>query len=108
MSEQVTIKKIYKDTVKTKFGEGIKTTIYTVEYPDVKMTSFSKDVGSWKDGDKVAVFIKKNGEFTNFTPADQGTQIEARVKRLEDAVFGGASKEKTKQNTSEKVSDEDF
>ncbi len=90
MSEQVTIKKVYRDLKKTKFGEKMMTSIYVLEYPEVRMSSFDKGLDSWKEGDKVLVTVTKNGEFTNFSTknTDSKTNLEARVLRLERQVFG--------------------
>jgi hypothetical protein len=95
MTETVTIKKIYRDQKQTKFGPKVMTSIYTQEHPDVRMSSFDKGLDNWKEGDKVVVTISKNGNFTNFTIKDTKTNLEARVEKLERAVFG--SKEETKQ-----------
>ncbi len=100
MAENVTLRKIFRDEKETKFGKGIKTTIYTLEYPDERMSTWSKQTGGWKEGDKVSVEITRNGQFVNFKPAAMGSELEARVKRLEDKVFGheeSASKETPKQ-----------
>lgn len=83
MSEQVTIREIYRDPVTTKFGPGTRTTIKVEQYPDVRMSSFSKGTESWQAGDKVMIEITKNGEYTNFKPADAKTNLEARVARIE-------------------------
>ena len=88
MSESVTITKVFRDQKETKFGPRVQTTIYTQEYPDVRISSFSKGLEAWNIGDKVMVEITKNGNFTNFKPADSATSLEARVKKLEASVFG--------------------
>ena len=88
MSESVTIKNIFRDDVVTKFGPSIRTTIKVAEYPDVRMSSFSKGLDAWKEGDKVMVDITKNGDYMNFKPGDSKTNLEARVEKLEKKVFG--------------------
>ena len=89
MAEKVTITRIFKDEVASKFKPGhtaIRTTIYTSEYPDLRMTCF-KDL-PWSEGDVVMITKVQKGNFTNFSPAAEESQLEARVKRLEDKVFG--------------------
>ncbi len=94
MSEKVTIEKVFNDTVQTKYGTKPKTSIYTTEYPGVRMSSFDKGAYSWKVGDVVEITIEKNGQFVNFrvgagAPSGTGgSNVEARLKKLEDAVFG--------------------
>ena len=83
MAESVTLKAVYRDPVKTRFGEGVRISIYTMEHPDVKMSSFAKGLEGWNAGDKVMIDIIKNGEYTNFKPADSKTGLEARVDRIE-------------------------
>ena len=94
-AENVTVEKLFTDEFPSKFGKGMstKTTIYTVEYPGVRMSAFASV--DWKPGDTVAVEITKKGNFTNFKPVQavargvevKPSQLEERVKRLEDAVF---------------------
>lgn len=88
MAEQVTLRQVFHDSVETKYGPGVRTTIKTAEYPDVRMSSFAKGLDSWHEGDKVMIEITKNGDYTNFKPADSKTNLEARVEKLEKKVFG--------------------
>jgi hypothetical protein len=107
MADKVTIDKIYVDQVETKFGPGTKTSIYVLEHPGVKMSSFKKV--DWKAGDVVMIEITKKGAFTNFTPAAGESQLEARVKRLEDKVFGeSAAKAPAKTTAVEEGADENW
>lgn len=102
MAEKVTISRIYHDTVETKYGPKPKTSIYTLEQPEVKMSSFDKAAGAFKEGDVVEIMIEKNGQFTNFkvaggktsSPKTSDYDLEARVTKLEAAVFGTTAKEK--------------
>lgn len=99
--ETVTIKKVYRDVKTTKYGDKTMTTIYVAEYPDVRMSSFDKGLDGLKEGDKLSVEITKNGEFTNFKTGTKTSDIESRLKKLEEAVFN-------KQNTGASTSNEDF
>lgn len=94
--ESVKITRVYHDKVETKYGTKDKTAIYTEQYPDVKMSSFDKAAANFKEGDTVDITVEKNGQFTNFkVGAGKGgntspvsSDLEARVKKLEVAVFG--------------------
>ncbi len=86
MAEQVTIKRVFRDPVNTKFGPGMRTSIYTSEYPEVRMSTFAKGIEGWKEGDKVSVDITRNGDYTNFKPVatgKEGSGLEARVAKIE-------------------------
>ena len=92
--EKVTITKVFHDLVTTKYGPRGKTAIYTQEHPDVKMTTFDKGLDGLKIGDVLEITIEKNGQFTNFkvgagraTPTATSPDIEARLSKLEKAVF---------------------
>lgn len=102
MSEQVTVKKVFRDQVNTKFGPGVKTSIFTAEYPDVRMSSFARGAESWKEGDVVSIEMTKNGEFTNFKPAGGSTRggsagdtsgLASRVTAIEQHLGLGEPKE---------------
>lgn len=95
---EVTITRVYHDMVETKYGPKPKTSIYTEEQPEVKMSSFDKGATSLKSGDKVSITIEKNGQFTNFKVGAANTnwvtktggdtsELEKRIARLEEAVF---------------------
>lgn len=103
MAEKVTLKQVYFNDVETKFGPAVKVVIVTKEYPGVRMSSFTKGLDAWKEGDEVMVDITKNGAYSNFKPAGmsggESTSIEPRVKKLEDSVFGART---------EPVAQEDF
>lgn len=95
---EFTVSRVYHDMVETKYGTRPRTAIYTEEQPDVKMTSFDKAAGDFKEGDKVNITVEKNGQFTNFKvngtstgTAPTSPDLERRVTRLETAVFGNAT-----------------
>lgn len=108
--ETVTIRKIFRDVKNTPRGKATLTAIYVMEYPDVRMSSFDNTDGI-KEGDKIQVVVTKKGDFTNFklaggkrVAASTNNELEARVKKLEDAVFGDT---KTDAGTAE-VAQEEF
>ncbi len=104
MSETITVRKIFRDEIETKFGTKMRTSIYASEYPDVRMTSFDKGTSDWKEGDKVSVEIFKKGEYTNFKVADVKTNLEARVARIEKHLSLGA--EEATEEASQDAQDE--
>lgn len=92
--ERVTLKAVYRDDVVTKFGPGVRTKIVTKEYPDVKMSSFSKGLEVWKEGDVVEITITRNGEYTNFKPGEgvsrgfgRDSNLEGRVAKIEQHLW---------------------
>jgi len=97
--EVITVRKVFRDATNTRRGPGTRTTVYATEYPDVRMSTFDNTTGV-KEGDKLNVTITKKGDFTNFKIIKGGSNgtstnpdLEARVKKLEDAVFGKAAAE---------------
>lgn len=94
--DKITIKKIFRDQVNTKFGPGVRTSIFAVEYPDVRMSSFTRGTETWKEGDKVSVEIQKNGEYTNFKPVGTSSGgLEERVANIEKQLGISPASEKT-------------
>ena len=107
MSEQVTIERLFEDKMESKFKKGQvndKTTIYTVEHPGVRMSGWGKT--DWKPGDVVEIEITTKGNFTNFKPVravtrgTTGGDLEGRVKKLEDKVFGAEEAVKEEKDES--------
>ena len=101
----VTISRIFRGTKDTRYGEK-KTVAIQVEEDTVKdvngtergtkkedgtpnwLSTFNTaGTENWKDGDKVDVEITENKGYLNFKPSVE--DLEKRVKRLEDKVFGG-------------------
>lgn len=115
--EKVTVRKIFSDKLVTKYGPSTKTSIYTEEHPETRMSSFDEAASSIKIGDVVEITIEQKGQFTNFKmgggakkawggSTTTGPTVEARLKRLEDSVFG--SKEAEEKVVDISASDEDF
>lgn len=105
---KVIIEKVFRGEQETKFGtrnklgikvkgDSLKTDTGSIVDPTDKWLSFmykgSEDMGSggWEAGMEVDVTITQKGEYLNFTPkVASASDLEARVSKLEDAVFGGA------------------
>jgi hypothetical protein len=94
---KVEITKIFR-TLKDKQGGQLKTkdgrayervSIKTKEYGDKYISGFgNKWNETWKEGDIVDIDIKQKGEYLNFFKIDPIDELTARVKALEDKVFG--------------------
>lgn len=94
--EKVTIKRVYRDEKKNAKGAYTMTSIYTVEYPDRRMSSFQNGLGRLNAGDQIDVEIVQKGDFYNFkavqvkegkTTSVDLSGFEARLKKLEDVVY---------------------
>lgn len=95
--EKLHITKIFRGPQETKFGTKDKIAFKCTQYGDKWVSSFkTQGTENWKESDEVEVFIEKKGEFVNFTlqptAGSEATAavsaLEARVKKLEDFVFG--------------------
>lgn len=99
---QVVISQIFRKDVDTRFGVKPKVGIKTAEHGDSWLSTFkTKGTENWVEGMTVEVEVSEKGGFLNFNPivkagASTATQtayataLEARVKALEDKVFGVA------------------
>lgn len=103
MPTKVTIQKVFRGKQMTKFGEMDKVGLKTDKHGDTWVSGmFNPKKGpngteNWKEGDTVEVYIEEKNGFVNFTlkPKAPSTgvdtsAIEARLKKLEDKVFGPA------------------
>lgn len=122
----VTISKINRGVKETKYGNkrsvGIQIAEDTVK--DINGNNVSiggrwlnclydekKDNGSenWDSGQQVEVQIKVNGEYLNFSPVSgQEADLLGRVKKLEEAVFGGKGAPITAKEEEEVMIHDDF
>jgi hypothetical protein len=94
---QVHLTKVYR-TKQDKAGNQLKTkqgkpyeriSIKTQEHGDRWLSGFGASWNEgWNDDDTVNVTVEENGQYLNFSKADPVDELEARVKRLEDKVFG--------------------
>ena len=94
----VTISQIFRKDVETRFGIKHKVGIKTVEHGDKWLSTFkTKGTEDWTEGMTVDVEVSEKGDFLNFNPVFKAVSsststsspaLEARVKKLEDAVFG--------------------
>lgn len=46
----------------------------------------------WKAGDVVDIKVEPNGEYLNFSKVDRLDNLEARIERLEETIFGGGKR----------------
>lgn len=103
--EKVTVEKVYFDDQKTQYGMKKKTSIYTTEYPGLKMSCLDKAEMPIKEGEVIEITIDKNGQFTNFKMGTGekkpyngagrttfGSDVESRLTALEAAVLGADKK----------------
>lgn len=102
MSTKITLTQIFRKDVDTRFGVKPRVGVKTVEYGDKWLSTFkTKGTEDWVEGMVVEVDISEKGDFMNFNPIIKAgintatqtayaTVIEARVKKLEDKVFGVA------------------
>lgn len=92
----VKITKIFRKDVETRFGIKPKVGIMTEEHGEKWLSTFkTKGTEDWVEGMTVEVEVSEKGGFLNFNPVVKGgatanvtPALEARVKKLEDAVFG--------------------
>lgn len=94
----VKITSIFRKDVDTRFGVKPKVGIKTEQHGDKWLSTFkTKGTEDWKEGMEVEVNVSEQGDFLNFNPvggsaggarATASPALEARVKKLEDAVFG--------------------
>lgn len=88
--EKVTIKKVFRKEVETKYGIKPQIAIKTEQHGEKWLSSFkTKGTENWKEGDVVEIAIEKKGEFLNFTLTENpNTELIKRIERLENKIFG--------------------
>lgn len=89
--KDLTITRVYKGQKETKYGVKPTVAIKTTEYGDKWLSTFKVKpvMDSWKEGDKVTLDVEETEKFINFKlPEANGSWDEARIRRLEKAVFG--------------------
>jgi len=99
----VTLTRIYKGMKETKFGTSPTVAIKTTTHGDKWLNTFkvTAEMDGWKEGDTVNINVQEKGGYLNFDTIGLGSQVkpvgqatggtnntEARLKKLEDAVFG--------------------
>lgn len=108
--EKLTLTKVFRATTNrdgtplvSKNGKPYTRLLLKAEkYGDKWISGFGNSSNaSWKDGDTVEVQVTQNGDYLNFETPKREDKIEARLKKLEDAVFGGA------KTTAPKAADDD-
>ena len=97
---QVTLTKVFRDNVDTRYGMRAKVAIQVdaPEYRDRWISALlqpNRTFGTenWEPGDIVSIDISTKGDFLNFKPngaaaISSGPSIEERVSKLEASVFG--------------------
>jgi len=107
MSE-VRLTKVFRDTTDTKYGMRAKVAIQTETHGDKWLsalfpTNQTAGTEDWNPGDTVNIDVIEKGDFLNFKPSGTGKsgsgvikskttdELEARVVRLEEQVFGEKS-----------------
>ncbi len=98
MVEKLTISRIFRGEQETKYGIKPKVAIKVAEKDDDKWLSTFKVAGTenWKEGDIVSVDVTENNGFLNFVPAQASSnELEDRIKKLEDKVFGTDKEDET-------------
>ena len=110
----VTITQVFRKDVETRFGIKSKVGIKTVEHGDKWLSTFkTKGTEDWAEGMTVEIEVSEKGDFLNFNPIIKGGSsvaspaLEARVKKLEDAVFG-ATQTKVAEPEDEEGLDSEF
>lgn len=84
---QVTLTRIFRGDVETRYGTKPKIGIKTVEHEDKWLSTFKlQGTESWKEGDKVNIAVEEKNGYLNFTPIIP--DYNDRITKLEEAVFG--------------------
>ncbi len=78
----------------TKAGkEYERVSIQTEEHGDKWLSGFGSSWNdNWNEGDVVNAKVEQKGEYLNFSKEDPMEGFDARLKRLEDEVFGSKTK----------------
>lgn len=97
---KVTLTKVYR-TTKSKDGKPLTTkqgkayervSIKTQEHGDKWLSGFGASWNEgWNEGDTINVNVEQAGQYLNFSKVDPMEDIEARLARLETAVFSDKS-----------------
>lgn len=85
---KLTIRKISRKEVSTKFGNKIKVGVKTDEYPNVWLGGFeNSDNRAWKEGDSVEVeSVKQNGEYWNFYMPKKTEQFASEIQEIKKMI----------------------
>ena len=100
---EVTLTRVFRKQVETKYGIKPKLSIQTAEHGDKWLSTFKvQGTDSWNEGDTVSIDVQEKGDFINFNPRNDGgapqrgngdANLEARVSKLEATVFGAGEAE---------------
>lgn len=114
MQEKVVLTRVYRGEQETQWGVRDKVSIKTAQHGDKWIGAlFDPKKGKngtedWKEGDTVEVYLTEKGGYTNFTmkpKVGDTSGLEVRIKKLEDAVFGGS--ENVKEDIPDTAPDQD-
>lgn len=93
----VTLTRVFRKDKETRYGIKQQVGIQTKEHGDKWLSSFkTQGTEDWQEGMTVNINIQEKGDFLNFTPVLDGStrsagssELDARITRLENEVFGG-------------------
>ena len=100
MQTELKLTRVFRGKQATKFGEMDKVGIKTDKHGDTWVSGmFNPTKGpngteNWKEGDTVSIYIEEKNGFVNFSLKPKvniggdTSALEARIKKLEDKVFG--------------------
>ena len=89
---KITLTRVWKGMKETKFGSKPSVAIKCQEHGDKWLSTFKTTpaMDVWKEGDVVEVFVSEKNGFMNFdTQPNPASEMEERIAKLEQAVFGG-------------------
>ena len=114
---KITLTKVYRSNkdkngnlLKNKDGkEYTRLSVKCKEYGDKYLSGFDAQWnGNWQIGDTVETDIQENGDFLNLVKPDPLTNLEKRIKDLEDAVFNQKTYVEMKKPTEAELKDLPF
>lgn len=104
---KVTLTRIFRKDVDTRYGIKPKVGIQTKEHEDKWLSTFKVNgTENWEEGMEVEINVQENGDFMNFTVIGSASsavpvnKLEERVAKLEDAVFNKKESEQTNEEDS--------
>lgn len=104
--KKVTLTRVYKGMKDTKYGSKPTVAFKCEEYGDKWISTFkvTPEMDSWKEGDTVSVNITEKNGFTNFdTQPNPNAELEERVAKLEEKVFGTVHQKQTAHEVKKEV-----
>lgn len=102
--ETVRLTRVFRKEKETRYGVKPQLSIQTEQHGDDWLSTFNvRGTDAWQDGDEVQIEVTRNGDFLNFKPVvshvgSSNPNLEARVEKLEKAVFPAKAKEEVAEN----------